>query len=678
MFLGRVNMNKKQHTKLELIRIEGICHMLLSKVDEERLCDLYETVTKTSPKEIKKAIKKMPRYQLIQIIDMLGNTITSTDIDSAYEQYRYGLKPGFTLFSINNTCKAISEPLAYIKISEFLNSIHYGDEDSIKLIKAKDHLKINDSVIEFSFSYLTKHSYLTENEEPAFIYELKPCFVWIAIKDKFLAIENVPDKVLTLLRRAFTETYNAQFSNIKLTKQLIKDIFGDDKIKKGSFIKPNATNDEAEKLVISDSHFSEKQAVQNSVSGYNLTGTYLNENVGDDQPNTLGINCDKGRLYLTRNVSATVFRDWSVKIISKIILYLSDTADFTDFEVFRARNVMDLPEWQELTKPQRDQIEKIYYASYVASQNKQDSAPHQINVAELKNTCKQYFYIKMQANCNQCDEPFIPRCACGSPQLTLTKGNKLFCVDCGEVVDEISCEEGHVEKIDDATVLLQLYPTADLLRRMRKGLKQLFGIELKSSFYVDINSLTLLPEQNGDLLKATDLPELKVIADLTTNFNEYQTTLPKVQKIKEKCHHSTNIKCNSCTLTTDSICIMKLFTTHDQYRPSPHNVSEFGDVSFPVTHDGSLCQLVGIAKSATAGDSLTISSDASREMLQQVLTASHDARIGVIAVICPMRFQDQLVEELRYLAKLTQKPIVILDDEFMVRQYIEFERCSQR
>ena len=124
--------------------------------------------------------------------------------------------------------------------------------------------------------------------------------------------------------------------------------------------------------------------------------------------------------------------------------------------------------------------------------------------------------------------------------------------------------------------------------------------------------------------------------------------------------------------------MMKLFSTNSTYRPSPHQAGEFGDISFTVTLRESPCELVGIAKSAVKAkggykDSLTLSEAAAREMIQQVLATTHDGRVGIIAAICPMRFHDQLIEELRYIAKLTGKPIVIFDDMFMVKQYIAYE-----
>lgn len=72
-------MNINQRTKLELIRIEGICRMLLQKIKEEQLINLVESVTKTSIKDIRKAVFRLPRYQLIKVIELAGTAITSED-----------------------------------------------------------------------------------------------------------------------------------------------------------------------------------------------------------------------------------------------------------------------------------------------------------------------------------------------------------------------------------------------------------------------------------------------------------------------------------------------------------------------------------------------------------------------------------------------------------------------
>jgi hypothetical protein len=396
-------MNKKQRTKLELIRIEGIWRMLQKKIkDEEQLTTWVDNVTNTSTKDAKKTLTRLSRYQLIKIIELAGSLITNDDIDEAYEQYRYGLKPGFTLFNLQKA-KNISAKTAYNVVSAYLAERQYAEGVSIKEINVKSQNLINDSsVVEFSFYYHIKHSYLSEDEEPSFVYEYKECFAWLAKDDGFLVIQNSPDRVINTIKNAFISAYSANITHIKLTKKLIKEIFGDENIKKGTFINPDASDMQAEKVTFADSRYSEKEAIQQAVSGYDMTGTYLHQTVGEDQSNTLGINCNKGKLYLTSNVSATIFREWSIEKIKGIITYLKDKSNYEDFGIFEARNLMDSPVWADYNTAQKKVIETILYALYVAHHNGQDSADIPRSSLELKNLLKSHMYDKISAFCDIC------------------------------------------------------------------------------------------------------------------------------------------------------------------------------------------------------------------------------------------------------------------------------------
>lgn len=664
-------MNQKQRTKLELIRIEGIWRMLLKKIkDESQLATWVDNVTNTSTKDARKAITRLSRYQLIKIIELAGSAITNEDIDEAYEQYRYGLKPGFTLFNIQSS-KKIGVAAAYAAINSYLSGLHYGEGVNIKAITVKSHSSIDSSVIEFAFYYHIKHSYLSEAEEPSFIYEYKECFAWIDRNNGFLVIQNAPDKVTTVLKNAFVTAYSASITNIKLTRKLINEIFGNEKIKKGTFINPNASDTQAEKITLADSRFAEKQAIQQTVSGYDMTGTYLNQTVGENQPNTLGINCNKGRLYLTSNVSATVFREWSIEKIKSIITYLRSKANYENFDMFQAKNLTDLPVWNSYNVPQKKLIEQMLYAVYVAYLNHQDSADVLCSVGDLRTTMKSYFYEKLSAVCDLCDEPFIPHCDCGGT-LKVSKNGSLRCLECDQEVDAAHCDEGHRVIINGIDTVV-LFPSASLLGDIKETLKNAFDMTVSGFFNISGGRLTLISEQHGYLVLPENIPELKAILDIDIAITEHIDLLKQVKSVKEKCRNSTNSTCNSCDTTNTRCCMMKLFTTFAGYRPSPHQASEFGDVSFTITLNDAQCQLMGIAKSATGKDTLTLSEASARDMIQQVLTATHDARVGIIAAICPNRFHDQLTEELRYIAKLTGKPLVVLDEKYMIHQYKAYQ-----
>lgn len=290
-------ITKQSRTKLDLIRIEGICKMLFDSIEYDTLKNKIENVTGSGEiKDVKQALFRMPRYQLIKIIEITPS-ITTSMINEAYEQYRYGLKPGFTLFSITGTCKNIKISDVEDKLKELLSEVKYADEGNYKNLKYKDKVKIDENVYEFCFVYLSKYSYISETEEPNFIYELEECFVWISIMDKFIAIKSAPNAIINIIKRIFSNIYNAHICSVKLTKKLINEIFGENKMRKGTFYKPTAGIDEAEKVTVADPYLSEKSSVRERFEGYDITSSHLNEEIDENTTSTLGINCNKGKIY---------------------------------------------------------------------------------------------------------------------------------------------------------------------------------------------------------------------------------------------------------------------------------------------------------------------------------------------------------------------------------------------
>ncbi|ERI94633.1 hypothetical protein HMPREF1982_00770 [Clostridiales bacterium oral taxon 876 str. F0540] len=679
-------MNKQHRIKLDLIRIEGICKMLLSKIDHDELKNKIETVTKVSDiKDIKSAINRLSRQQLIKIIELSPSCIKGKDIDQAYEQYRYGLKPGFILFQVSRAAKKVSIAAIEKEVKESLDNLVDGELDNYKGLKYKNKSKIVENVYEFTFMYLSKYSYISENEEPKYIYELEECFVWISLEDNFIAIQNSPNKVINIFKKIFAKVYEASVNNVKLTKTLIKEIFDESSMKKGAFYKPTAGKDEAQRVTISDPHLAEKDVVKNSLQDYDITSSYLNEQIDENSNSTLGINCNQGKIYLTKNMTATVFRDWSVRRIRDIINYLKEPDSSIDFDIFKAKNIMEDDIWKGFNQKQKNILEEIIYRIYLHKQRKNEADVLKTDFNELYTIVGKNFISELRFNCNECDDMAIAFCKkCGSSSLTFNRsGLSLTCNECGEqqsTTFSVVCEEGHINTFYNIEELLVLYPTYELLSKCSAVLKKIFDISFnpsRESFYLQGNNIVFLELNDGKYILPDNLAELDAITTETITEDEYDKLICKFDGVKEKCKNSTNDKCNKCLLSQKDTCIMKLFSTYKGYRPSPHQAMEFGDVNFPVTYQGEEIELVGIAKSRIEGKAvLNLSETPSREMVQQYLSMTHDTRVGIIAVICPMRFHDQLKQELIYISKLTNSKLTIFDDEFMIKQLKHYNKVN--
>lgn len=97
---------------------------------------------------------------------------------------------------------------------------------------------------EYSFFYSKKYSYIDENEEPAYVYELKETFVWISTEYKFIAIKNCDERIAKIISSIISNIYKTELNHIILTKELINKVF-DGKRKKVAGVNPNAGENEA-------------------------------------------------------------------------------------------------------------------------------------------------------------------------------------------------------------------------------------------------------------------------------------------------------------------------------------------------------------------------------------------------------------------------------------------------
>ena len=121
---------KNIKNKLELVRREGICKLLIKtyEEDEEELKNKIEQVSGSYPRDLK-VLYKLNKGQLISIVKK--SNISQEKIDETFDQYRYGLKPGFMIFYFNAN-KSMSKSKIKGAIEGKLKIIHYDEEAKYK------------------------------------------------------------------------------------------------------------------------------------------------------------------------------------------------------------------------------------------------------------------------------------------------------------------------------------------------------------------------------------------------------------------------------------------------------------------------------------------------------------------------------------------------------------------
>ena len=204
-------MKNESKTALELMRLEGICKLIMDNVEEESLVNRYLRITeKGKVDDLQKAIRQCTKSQLIKIVDV-SSEISDELILQYFDNYRYGMKPGFVLNWANGFVgRTMTKESIKTKLQSELSTYTYSEGCTFKDLKCSDvemWVEKGIPIFEIGLNYLKKHNYIDENEKFNHVYEMVDCFVWVCSEKGFVAIYNMPPFIEKLLKKAFYSIY---------------------------------------------------------------------------------------------------------------------------------------------------------------------------------------------------------------------------------------------------------------------------------------------------------------------------------------------------------------------------------------------------------------------------------------------------------------------------------------
>lgn len=81
----------------------------------------------------------------------------------------------------------------------------------------------------------------------------------------------------------------------------------------------NPPENQLEKITLADPNLSEKMnCIPVGYEDYDVTNTQYVEEIDGNTTGTLGCNCSKGKMYLSKSLTSTQFRTWSTRLPSMI------------------------------------------------------------------------------------------------------------------------------------------------------------------------------------------------------------------------------------------------------------------------------------------------------------------------------------------------------------------------
>ena len=671
---------EEQKIKLESMQIKGIRAMIWQNIEKNKIeSRLLQIKKQNYTNDLQKLVNSQSRAVLIELIEISPEIYPQT-IDAAYEKYRYGLKPGFTLFWAKRSNNiAFDKDSLEAKIKEFVTSQKYGEDDKYKNLEFVSIMEFG-GIYEISLSYLQKFNYINEVGEFTYIYMMKECFVWVGIDKNFIAINNMPEVLMNALKRLFSKLYSADITNIKITSKLLEKVFPSEKAKRVTRHNANPPENQLEKITFADQNLGDKKdCIPDGYEDYDITNTQYVEDIDENTTGTLGVNCNKGKMYLSKSLTSSQFRAWSTRRIDNIISFFQNSSDVT-LETISGFNMFSSSSWDGIKQSSIPILNEIALAIITCKKSNIDSYPVSFDLYKAYIELSNKFYEKVYCLCDSCEETSIPSCPdCGGTHFTITKKSpaKIVCNDCGKAQGGpfvFDCENGHTNTVADINDAISLIATDDFIEQLLATIKLYYPdivFDHKEYFCLNNGSLTILRSPNYEKLKASDIQEFAPIVNrqLIHSPDMLQSSL---KQLKEKCPHPTNDKCSQCrnrmiSNINDVQCILKLFEDFEGYTPQPHQGHEFGDVSMLLTYNGRNLTFLGAAKSVNLHTlKITKASNTGREIIQQVIDAFNDNRAEIIGVIYPDMIDDQLKYLLFHEAKIHNKKFVILDKEFML------------
>lgn len=346
-------------------------------------------------------------------------------------------------------------------------------------------------------------------------------------------------------------------------------------------------------------------------------------------------------------------------------------------------------EWANIKPSSIPILNEIVFSLVNCKKSSLEAYPGTFDTYKAYTELNRFFIARIALHCETCEEKAVAACnKCGNSEFSLTKiaPAKIICSKCGNVQrDEFSfvCENGHSTTLNDINEVIVLIATEEFFEKVASSIKIYFPdivFDRKEYFSISSSGIELHRSPNYEKLKPSDITDFQQIAD--RKFQKSLDELTEIYKqLKEKCTTPTNEKCaecknQSCASSDDIGCMLKLFEEFEGYTPQPHQGHEFGDVSMLLNLRGNNLVFQGIAKSIRGlrQKKITKASDLGREIIQQVLDAFSDARAEIIGVIYPEIIDDQLKYLLYHYAKLSNKKLVIMDKDFMLRlldKYLE-------
>jgi len=600
---------------------------------------------------VEEDIKGKDKTEIIN--KLIINGIEETAIDNLVNDYIYGDRVSFTLWSFEHSLSQDEFDLFFTM---------KGKEEYIP-VKDFRNLKINsvnkiDDRIELLYVYSKEYTYTDEEGKEASVWELHRGCLWIGLSETYLACISKHDKMTKCIIDFVTKIIHVQLTQMKMPKEAIE----------------RCTNPEAISRVVLQGMDGAKTAISRAGGiteaqeeevkrikdeRMDTSGSYIAK-VSDEKTATIKYNMSRGNIGIYKHLSSEELFSWTQKAIRIILEEVENLKGKPAEEIFKE---MGIPlKWTSFDISLHTGLNWILTQIFVASNSEND---YHVNIDKsvrliLEDTS--LFYKVPKIYCSDCDSDEVPICKICNNPLGIDAFINHVC-KCGAPLS-YTCLERHNCQLE---FKYWYFPKEKLIKQLDKQITAIYKDDSTNYRFCIMGELLYILYDNNTLQQETEI-RFNDVAEFCSasksSFSQEDTL-----RIKEKCSCAcSNKNINKCLVTDEMQCLPKLFyNVISGFRPQPHGVTEYGDVSGQLTVGRSHYEMKGIIKSNTENKPLKAADDmlythlkstskAGEEMIRQFIEQGmNDSRCELVALIAPQYFDNGFKGTFRYLAKLCEK-----------------------
>lgn len=694
---------KKQEyqDKLSLIPMVQLCKLVDEAVKSDAKLGMYMEealgLKKAKPRTM---LRRLVKDQLIEII-LLADEIPASYTEDLFDEYKFSNRPSFRVFKFSSPGKEL--PADFAKnfraacqaVNKKKNDVHRIHTKGYKFISI-ENLKEYPEIHEIRMTYQYRIDYIEpENGDAASVYGLAYSFLWLDLESGMSVINAKHEAAIRDMQQMLREAMEQVVQDIRFTEGLIERIAKMDYIRRANLVSSNPTSAH-DPVYVSMSHpglvhlpqFNELLQRAN----YELVSGYYKIPLEDGETSVgeygLGVSARKGKLWFPNHLSNKLIRRWGVGILRRLSDELNQIRDRNFAAFAEIVNLDTNPISATIHMETRREIMNKFVknAFNLVFQNQQQGYLRETNSMELIGKGKGFFFPpRLYATCDCGRSDFIPCPRCGNTDYK-AKGGVIYCLNCDQpmadqIIQEYPCQScGKTSLVGSVNEALLLYPNEksyDYLWKQFEHMQSLehgLGYDQSELFWVYKNQLW---RKSVPLEIEVDPTALNHFRNLTPydeiDKKELDETLHFLKVARGKCpFYETVDDCIGCQRTlTRQNCLQRLLVDTAHPHLYNHNELGLGDLAFKAVLAREDVTVVCYGRNGRRGRRefglLTTRSTEGSKLLSLMLDDHKSDAFEVFGVVTRTDLSDELVENLKLVARYGNKRLAIFDREILVR-----------